>query len=309
MPQIINGKRFAATVGTFDGVHLGHRRVLDTLKKAAAERDLSPLAITFDQHPLALIDPDRTPPAIMSTELKTRRINEEGVNTFILDFTPSTARESAADWMQNLHERHGVDCIVIGYDNTFGHDGRSISPDGYIALGKEMGIDVIVADEIEGISSSAIRRLIAAGKIEEANSMLGQPFTLDGVVEVGDRIGRTLGVPTANLRLKGADQRVLPPFGVYASEVVLPDGRRLAGVTNIGIRPSVSEIADTPTPRIETHILDYDGPELYGEPLLVSLLKYMRPEQKFSGLEALKERLESDIAERFALSNITLSNK
>lgn len=298
MAILTDDKRFAATVGTFDGVHLGHRRVLETLRKAARERGLTPLAITFDRHPLAVIAPDRIPATIMSTRRKLSRIHSLQVATHILDFTPATARLSASDWLRNLHERHGVDCIVIGYDNTFGHDGRSLSPDDYIRLGAENGMDVIVASELEGISSSAVRRLIAQGKIEEVNLMLGQPFTLDGVVEEGDHIGRTIGVPTANLRLDPPGKRALPPFGVYASEVKLPDGRRLPGVTNIGVRPSVRNIADTPATRIETYIIGYDGPELYGMPLEVSLLSFMRPEQKFSGLDALKAQLEADIAER-----------
>ncbi len=287
-------KRYAATVGTFDGLHRGHRLVLDTLRRAAEERGLTPMAITFDAHPLSVIAPDRTPPAIMSTERKLEELQRLGFVTRILDFTPATARLSAADWMRNLHAFQSVDCIVIGYDNTFGHDGRSLSPDDYIRLGREIGLDVIIAPQLEGISSSAIRRLIADGKIKEANAMLGKPFTLDGIVEEGDRIGRTIGFPTANLRLNSAEDRLLPRFGVYASEVTMPDGTLLPGVTNIGMRPSVKDIAATPLPRIETYIPDYTGPDFYGQPLQVRLLDFIRPEKKFDSLEELKNQLELD---------------
>lgn len=287
-------KRFAATVGTFDGLHLGHRKVLDSLRQAARERDLIPMAITFDAHPLAVIAPDRTPPAIMSTKKKLEELRRMGFATHILDFTPATARMAAADWMQNLHSYHAIDCIVIGYDNTFGHDGRSLSPDDYIRIGEEIGLDVIIAPQLEGISSSAIRRLIADGDIKEANAMLGQPFILDGIVEAGDRIGRTIGFPTANLRLNFPEGRILPRFGVYTSEVTMPDGSRLQGVTNIGIRPSVSDLAATPHPRIETHLPGYNGPDFYDRPIEVRLLDFIRPEQKFDSIEELKDRLRID---------------
>ncbi len=298
-------KRFAATVGTFDGVHLGHSIVLEALRKAASERGLEPLAITFADHPLSVIAPSRRPPAIMSSEMKFRTLRSRNVGIHILDFTPEEASLSAAQWLRNLHEHHQVDCIVIGYDNTFGHDGRSLSANDYIRLGEQTGVEVIVAPELEGVSSSAIRRLISEGRIEEANRMLDHPLTLDGTVAEGDHIGRRIGFPTANLALSSPRHRSLPPFGVYASEVTLPDGRLLPGVTNIGIRPSVSEIAPTPEPRIETYILGYDGPSLYGQKIEVGLISFMRPEKKFPGLDDLKAQLQKDIEARKAL----ISNK
>lgn len=291
-------KKFAATVGTFDGVHRGHLKVLETLRQVAAAEGLTPLAITFESHPLRVIAPERTPHAIMSTAKKIELLRKEGVATHIIDFSPSTACLSAAEWMRRLHDLHGVECIVIGYDNTFGHDGRFLTSEDYLRIGGEIGVKVFVAPELEGISSSAIRRLIKEGKIEEANAMLGRNFILDGIVEEGDRIGRKIGFPTANLHLFPPDHRLLPPFGVYASEVLLPEGRRLPGVTNIGMRPSVSDIADTPRPRIETHILGYSGESLYGKPLEVELLSFIRPEQKFPGIDALKAQLAKDISSR-----------
>lgn len=289
--------RFAATVGTFDGVHLGHRLVLNTLREEAAVRGLTPMAITFDAHPLTVIAPERTPKAIMSTHRKIQFLKNEGMAVHLLDFTPATARLSTADWMRDLHDYRRVDCIVIGFDNTFGHDGRSLSVDDYIRLGREIGIDVIVAPQMEGISSSAIRRAIAEGDIEAADRMLGATFTLDGTVEEGDRIGRTLGVPTANMRLNPPSGRILPPFGVYASQTLLPGGRQLPSVTNIGLRPTLDGTVTTPRPRIETHILEFDG-NLYGEPIEVALLHFMRPEEKFSDLESLRRRLLEDIRQR-----------
>lgn len=289
-------KRFAATVGTFDGVHRGHLCVIATLREAASERHLSPIAITFDAHPLSVIAPERVPGAIMSTRSKLAAITAEGVIPQILKFTPSTARQSTAEWMHYLHDSMNVDCIVIGYDNTFGHDGRSLSPDDYIRLGKESGIEVIVAPQIPGISSTAIRRAIAEGRMEDANEMLSAPFSIDGRVVEGDKIGRTIGVPTANLLPSPPEERAIPPFGVYATETLLPDGRILPSVTNIGVRPSIKG-SNPNTPTIETHILGFDG-NLYGKEITVRFLRFMRPEQKFPSLEALKAQLLKDIGVR-----------
>lgn len=283
---------YAVTIGTFDGVHRGHLRVLDTLRKAAAQRGLRPLAITFDSHPLTVIAPERTPPAIMSTDRKIELLRNEGVDYQLIDFTPMTARMSASGWMRVLHDYQNVKCIVIGFDNTFGHDGRSLSPDDYIRIGAEIGIDVVVAGRIDGISSSAIRRAIGAGEIEKANEMLSEPFTLDGTVVEGDHIGRSLGVPTANLRLSAPDNRLLPPCGVYASETLLPDGRILPSLTDIGRRPTLRN--PNPELRIETHIPGFDG-DLYGKRIEVKLLRPMRPEMKFDSLDALKKQLHDDI--------------
>lgn len=288
-------QRFAATIGTFDGVHRGHLCVLDTLRDAAAERHLSPIAITFDAHPLSVIAPERVPGAIMSTRSKLSTITAEGIIPQILKFTPATARLSTIEWMTHLHNDLHVDCIIIGYDNTFGHDGRSLSPDDYIRIGKELGVDVIVAPQIAGISSSAIRRAISEGRIEDANNMLSSPFALDGKVVEGDKIGRTIGVPTANLLPSPPEERIMPPFGVYASETLLPDGRILPSVTNIGIRPSVKGSTST-HPTIETHILNFNE-DLYGKDITVRLLRFMRREQKFPSLEALKAQLHKDIEE------------
>lgn len=299
-----NARRYAATIGTFDGVHLGHQRVLQTLHREARRRNLIPLAITFNAHPLSVIAPERTPKIIMSTDYKLSVLKSFKVATHTIDFTPATARMSAAEWMSKLHYHHAVDCIIIGYDNTFGHDGRSLSPDDYIRIGEALGIEVIVAPELEGISSSAIRRSIAEGRIGDANSMLGRPLTFDGIVEEGDHIGRTIGVPTANLRPSDSQARALPPLGVYASFALLSDGRRLPAVTNIGLRPSVSNIASTPSPRIETHILNYNGSSLYGTHLKVELIRFMRPEQKFNGLEALKAQLQDDIRQRSEMADV-----
>lgn len=286
--------RRAATIGTFEGVHRGHLCVLHTLRNAAAERGMRPMAITFGDHPLSVIAPDRAPGALMSTRRKLALLRREGTTPHLLNFTPSTARLSTAEWMRHLHEIYNVDCIVIGFDNTFGHDGRSLSPDDYIRLGKEMEIEIIIAPKVAGISSSAIRHDIEAGKIEDANKMLAYPYTLDGIVIKGDQIGRTIGFPTANLQLLPPTDRVLPPYGAYASETLLPDGRLKQSVTNIGIRPSI-EKGKTEL-RIETYILDFDE-DIYGKEIEVRLLKFLRPEKKFDSLEALKKQLEEDVSE------------
>lgn len=295
-------ERYAVTIGTFDGLHRGHLEVLNLLKEEGGRRGLSPMVITFDAHPLSVVAPERTPPAILSTLSKLSAMRGEGLKIHLLDFTPATARQSTADWMRSLHDYHHVDLIVLGYDNTFGHDGRSLSQADYIRLGREAGVEVVIAPQVEGVSSSEIRRLISEGDLEKGAALLGHPFTLDGRVEEGDHIGRSLGVPTANMRPALPVNRLLPPFGVYASLTRLADGSEYPSVTNIGLRPTVRDLAATPTPRIETHLIGYNGPDLYGQRIEVQILRRMRDEEKFSSLEALKERLRKDIDERLSLS-------
>lgn len=283
----------AITVGTFDGLHRGHIAVLSSLRDESARGGLRPVVVTFPNHPLDIIAPERAPKQVMSPEEKSERLRQYGVEIIMQPFTREMMGQSARDWMRHLRDDLHARLIVIGYDNTFGSDGRSLSSDDYRAIGHDLGLEVIIPPVVEGCSSSAVRRAVKEGNIEEANNILGYPFTLSGRVIKGDQIGRTIGFPTANLQLPDPDRQLLPPFGAYVARAILPDGRSFGAITNIGVRPSVTS---DPRLRIETHILDFCE-DLYGQGLSIQLLRMLRRECRFPSIEALKEAIARDKAD------------
>lgn len=280
-----------ATVGTFDGCHRGHRAVIDTLLAEAASRGLQPVVLTFSNHPLDVVAPHRRPARISPTSLKSRIIRNAGVECVILEFTPSLCSLTAEKWMERLRDEMNVKALVLGYDNTFGCNGRSLTFDDYNRIGNRLGIDVIRAREVEGVSSSAIRKAVAEGDVEAAAAMLGRPFELTGRVKHGDAIGRTLGFPTANIHIdKGM---LLPKNGVYAADAILPDGTTIRAVVNIGVRPSITG-KSVPELRIEAHLIGWDG-NLYGQPLRLIFLHRLRDEKKFPDTDTLSNAISADI--------------
>lgn len=278
-----------ATVGTFDGVHRGHRLVLKTLREEAAREGLEPVVITFDRHPLAVIAPERVPGALSSAEEKARMISKEGVGVHVVPFTEQVRRLTAYEWMRRLHDRMGVRVLVVGYDNTFGSDGLSLDIGDYQSLGEVVGIRVVEAPVLAGVSSSAVRKAVASGEIERANEMLGRPYRLEGTVKGGNHLGSKIGFPTANLPVP--EGQIIPAEGVYAAEATLPDGQRRRAAVNIGRRPTIGDLR---APIIEAHILDYDG-DLYGEHLALDLIGRIRGEQKFDSVEDLQRQLDRDV--------------
>lgn len=287
-----NGDNFsrAVTIGTFDGLHRGHMTVLCTLRGIAREKNLKPAVITFRNHPLSIIAPQRAPKTLINPDEKYALIHQKDVEVIMEDFTEAMMGLTARQWMMHLRDDYGVKVIVIGYDNTFGSDGRSMTTADYINLGKDMGVEVIEAPVIKDCSSSAARKSVGEGDMRKATEILGRPFSLTGRVVEGDHIGRTIGFPTANLDLPYRDTQLLPPFGVYLSMAGLPDGRRIGAITNIGVRPSVTSF---PELRVETHILDFNE-NLYGAELRIELLYMLRPERRFESLDLLKEAIEKD---------------
>ncbi len=281
-------RKNAAAIGTFDGVHRGHIAVINKLKEIADEKDVDPVVITFDVHPLSVIAPERAPAAITSTEKKCELLRASGVMALVVGFDEKTRQTSARDWMQRLHDEYGVTDLVVGYDNTFGSDGVTLSIADYRRLGSEIGIDVVEAPFVEGISSSAIRKALLAGEIERAASMMGRYYSLSGTVVDGNRLGRTIGFPTANIMPHPGLS--IPANGVYAAMAVLPDGSRRKAIVNIGTRPTVRR-GDNRT--IEAHIIDFDG-DLYGYPLTIIFRKRLRDEMKFKSIEALRRQIEKD---------------
>ncbi len=276
-----------AVIGMFDGVHTGHRYLLGELKRYASLSGLSPLAITFSNHPLELVAPEKAPRILTPTEEKIRLINEENVECMAITFDRQLRETPTADFLRMLHDRLGVEALLMGYNNRFGYNAPKDFEE-YRLLGENCGVEIVPAKEYApegtGISSTRIRTLLTQGNVEEAARLLGRPYSLVGTVESGKQLGRSLGFPTANLRL--ADQRQLVPMaGVYATTAL---GH--PAMTNIGTRPTV-DTAGTTT--IETHIIGCNK-DLYGSRLTVDFRHRIRPERRFNSLEELAAQLRAD---------------
>lgn len=278
-----------ATVGTFDGLHRGHARVIALVKSLAMERGLEPMVISFDRHPLETVAPGRAPLLVQSPSERTNMLYREGLRLLTLEFTRELAAMTAAEWLRRMHKEHGVEVLVVGYDNTFGSDGTAMSIADYRRLGAEAGVEVVEAPYEPKAASSAIRRLVAAGDIEEASRLLGRPFTVVGRVVPGKRMGASLGFPTANVC--PCYRALLPADGVYAVEVEMPEGGVRRAVANVGRQPTVA--SDAPR-RLEVHIPGFQG-DLYGSRLAVRFLRRLRPEKKFESTELLRRQIALDI--------------
>ena len=276
-------------IGTFDGVHRGHRSVLKVLKDYSAEFDMEPLVITFRKHPLATIEPARTPVELTPLNKKEKLLKETGVNLLVLDFDEEMRSTTAAQWMQHLYENLNVRALVIGYDNTFGCDGINYSLEDYKIMGEGLGIKVLTAEEVREVSSSSIRKAVVGGDVEKAHEMLGRPYSISGIVTEGNRLGHTIGFPTANLLPEAGV--ALPKAGVYSAFVkVLEDGSKYPSMVNIGTRPTIMR-GDANV--IEAHLIDWKG-DLYSKEISIQFLHRMRDEKKFESIEALREQLAKD---------------
>lgn len=279
----------AATVGTFDGFHLGHRLVVDTLRTEALRRCLEPIVVTFDRHPLETVAPERAPRLVAPPSQRNLLITAEGVDVLELEFNRETAAMTVRQFMKRLRCDLGVQLLLVGYDNTFGSDGLSMKVSEYQAIGAEEGVEVINAPVLEGISSSAIRQTLRTGNVKEASRMLGYDFRLCGHVVHGRGIGHTMGFPTANLSMPY--KACLPANGVYAA-VANTEGNDYAAVVNVGMRPTVG---NAPVPEVEAHLLGFSG-NLYDLPMTLTFKERLRDEKKFSGIAALTEAITADIA-------------
>lgn len=285
-------KHKAAAIGTFDGVHRGHRSVLKTLKDFALDNDMNPVAITFDRHPLALIAPERTPAELTPLWKKRKLLKETGATPVVIDFDESVRSSTAEEWMRKLHDDIGVRALVIGYDNTFGCDGLNLSLDDYKKIGDKIGIKVLTADEVKDVSSSAIRRAVLEGDVEKAHKLLGRPFSITAKVVHGNKLGYTIGYPTANIDIPVGG--AVPKPGVYAAIVkTLDDGIKHPAMVNIGSRPTVMRGEQKV---IEAHLIDWKG-NLYDKDITVRFIKRLRDEQKFDSIDALRVQLDKDKSE------------
>ena len=285
-----------ATTGFFDGVHLGHRLVIERLVSLAHARGDESLVVTFWPHPRAVLqDGARELRLLNSLEEKKELLRVLGVDRVeVLDFTRSFAALTAGQYLREiLRDRFGVTTLLMGYDNRLGSDrltAAALKPnaDGIGMELVELSPLSFRPSEASGeISSTQIRTALESGDIESAAEMLGYGYALKGVVVAGNRLGRTIGFPTANMKLY-EPLKLVPGRGVYAVEAEVL-GKKYRGMTNIGLRPTVGGSFTT----IETHILDFDE-DIYGLPLRITFLRRLRNEVHFPSLEALKEQLEKD---------------
>lgn len=278
----------AAAIGTFDGVHRGHEAVIAKLRDVSDERHLTPIAVTFDRHPLDLIAPKRAPKAITTIERKGRLLKDAGVTPVVLPFDETMRATTALDWMRRLKRDYNVAAIVVGYDNTFGSDGVNLSIADYRRLGQSLGIDIIEAPFVPGVSSSAVRKAVGEGDVKRAADMLGRPYRLTGTVVDGNRLGRTIGFPTANINPDPT--LAIPADGVYAATAILSDGSKHPAMVNIGRRPTVRRGEQR---TIEAHVINWKG-DLYGSQIGLDFTSRLRDEVRFNSIEALRAQLEKD---------------
>ena len=275
----------AAVTGTFDGVHLGHRFLLDALRSRAAERGLEPMVLTFNEHPLALMAPDRVPPELTSAARRRALLEAEGVEVEMLEFNEGLRAMTAEEFLTMLNRRYGVELFLLGFNNRIGSDRAGAES---LAGRRIGGVEVVAATEHPEllVSSSRIRLALAEGNVEAAASMLGRPFAVEGTGVSGRQLGRTIGFPTANV--EPAPNAAIPAVGVYAGRML---GHK--AVINVGRRPTVEGRTDAPL-SIEAHLLDFSG-DLYGRHVELEFTRRLRGEQKFASLDELKNVINKDV--------------
>ncbi len=279
----------AISVGTFDGVHRGHRKVVEFLTAQSAANGLRPIVITFEPHPLAIVAPTRAPKLLELPDEREENLRSLGVEVVVLEFNEDLRRLTVAEWMERLARDYNVRLLVAGYDNTFGSDGMSMNISDYSRIGENCGIRVVEAPVVEGVSSSAIRHALGAGDVKTAAAMLGKPYSIGGKVGHGRELGRQLGFPTANLITNL--NIMLPAPGVYAAEATTANGNHYRAVVNIGVSPTVSEGLPL---SVEAHLINYSG-NLYGTNLRLDFLRRLRDEKKFGDISALKAGIAADV--------------
>jgi len=291
------------TVGTFDGVHAGHRLVLERLAARSAATGLKSVLVTFEPHPLEVVNPAAAPHLLTVGDEKLEVLVESQLDYLaVVPFTPALAQYDAATFVNVvLCERFGMRELLIGYDHGFGR-GRSGDAAVLLALGAERGFRVEVVPAVVGpdgrpISSTSIRRAVAGGDLDRAAGCLGRPYSISGVVVEGAARGRRLGFRTINVSMPPA-RKLLPPDGVYAVRVCTPMGT-FGGMMNLGARPTFDDATRT----LEAHLFGAST-ELYGSRVRIDLIRRLREIRKFDGVEALVAQLRSDeSAARAALAD------
>jgi riboflavin kinase / FMN adenylyltransferase len=278
-------------LGNFDGLHRGHLKIIERVRRGAAEHGGTPMAMTFDPHPPRVVRPDKAPPLLMTKEQRLEALEKAGIRAVaVVRFTHELSqwdpemfvRAVLVDWLR-------VSEVWVGANFLFGHD-RAGNFTSLRTLGQRYGFRAEKIDPVRYkefvVSSTRIRRLVTEARMDEAAALLGHPYYLDGRVVEGKRRGREIGFPTANLE---TSNELVPPDGVYATTLEV-DGIVHAGMTNIGVRPT---FGDDPRTTIETHVLGYEG-DLYGRQVRLAFVQRLRDERRFDDVDALKAQIEAD---------------
>lgn len=282
-----------ATIGSFDGVHRGHQAIIRQLVTGAHASGAKAVVVTFSPHPAVVLRGLQGPFFLTDHQERADLLAGLGVDVLVtLTFDRSLSARSAADFMGDLCSHLGLKRLLVGYDFALGR-GREGNVFRLKQLGEEMGYKVEVISPVESggevVSSSRIRALLTAGKVEAAAEMLGRPYGLNGMVVHGEGRGHGLGIPTANLLV--SPDRISPGVGVYAT-MARVRGRAIQSVTNIGVRPTFE--GGSSTARIETHLLDFRQ-DLYGQTIRLEFIQFLRNEQRFASIDALLEQIHLDI--------------
>ena len=277
-------------LGNFDGLHRGHLKIIERVKRGAAEHGGTPMAMTFDPHPPRIVRPDKAPPLLMTKAQRIEALHRAGAHCVaVVRFTKELSqwdadtfvRKVLVDWLR-------VSEVWVGANFLFGHD-RSGTFSVLRGLGQSYGFRADKIDPVRYkdfvVSSTRIRRLVSEARMDEAAALLGRAYYVDGTIVEGRRRGRELGFPTANLETQN---ELVPPNGVYATIMTI-DGVVHGGVTNIGMRPTFGET----TPTIETHVLDYSG-NLYGHTVRLAFVQRLRDERRFEDVDALRAQIDAD---------------
>ncbi|HQG67693.1 MAG TPA: bifunctional riboflavin kinase/FAD synthetase [Paludibacteraceae bacterium] len=291
-----------ATVGFFDGVHIGHRFLMEELKKIASTQHLKSVVVTFDQHPRKVLNADFQPKLLTTLDERLFQIGSTGVDAcVVLNFTREMSLLSARDFLKEvLHDQLNVQTLLVGHDHRFGHN-REDGLSEYIRYGEEFGIKVIEAqrfatEDMPHISSSVIRRALLDGDVETANRLLMYEYSFEGKVVNGFKVGHKIGFPTANL-IPLSEEKLIPGVGVYAVRARCNE-KRFKAMMDIGYRPT---FGDDNKLTIEVHIIDFDE-DIYQKNIRIDFIRRLRDEIKFDTVEELIEQLYRDREEVLAMN-------
>lgn len=285
-------KATAVTLGKFDGVHIGHQKLMAIVKQKAAVNNLLSVVFTFENIPLAIC-PQKQQRFITTNSERRAFMEQLGMDIEIeYPFTQELMNTSPADFVKNiLVDMLRAKVVVVGPDYHFGK-GRMGTPDILAQLGEQYGFETIIVEkekyQDKEVSSTFTREELEEGHMETVNVLLGRPYAISGVVYPERQLGRTIGFPTMNIYPK--QSKLLPPKGVYASKTVI-DGKEYYSITNLGTKPTVSSQHEI---GVETHVFDYDG-DAYGKHIEVKLIHFIRPEMKFENTDSLKKQIDVDV--------------